>query len=490
MAMRSGRGNQGMQDIWQSVLDDIRGQVNKQAFDNWFAPMACVHVDDDRIVLEVPHSDFASWVREHYLRVIQESLRKVTHREMHVEFVSGEPVGIEEDLAAVPAPEAMRMRHSGGELPLFGGLEMAQGERTEPSPPRRSAPVIVSARDDVTPSDINPDYTFDNFVVGTSNQFAHAACEAAAENPAGSFNPLFVYGGVGLGKTHLLHAIGNRIRERHPAKRVRYISSEAYINELIQCIKHDRMDEFRYRYRTECDVLLVDDIQFFAGKDRTQDEFFHTFNSLYGAHRQIVLTSDRVPNEVPGLEERLRTRFEWGLIADVQPPEIETRAAILEKKAEREAIALPEDVAMFLATNIKSNVRILEGSLIRLYAYASITGRPLDLRLARDVLKDVLSDQSRVPTIDQVTKLVAGYYNVKVVDLRGPRRHKVIARPRMVAMYLCRKHTGESFPEIGRRFGNRDHSTVINAVTKIEKLLPTDHGLQRTVRDLERQLEA
>lgn len=350
--------------------------------------------------------------------------------------------------------------------------------------------VVVSDARGVPPGfDLNPEYTFDNFVVGDSNRFCQAACRAVAERPARSFNPLFVYGGTGLGKTHLLHAIGNSIRSRYPAYRIKYISSETYINELIQCIRLDRMDEFRFRYRSECDVLLVDDIQFFGGKDRTQHEFFHTFNSLYGSYKQIVLTSDRAPSEVPELEERLRTRFEWGLIADVQRPEVETRVAILESKAARDDIQLPEGVAMFLATHIKSNVRILEGSLIRLKAYATLTGSELSVDMAKQVLGDVLQSKSRVVTVEQIAKAVAAYHQVKLADLRGPRRLKVITRPRMIAMYLARDLTNDSFPEIGRWFGGRDHSTVINAVNKIRQLLETDLQLQRIVKELKTQLQ-
>jgi chromosomal replication initiator protein len=455
-----------MHDLWQNALNEMRQQLSTQDFEAWFRPIVCNTVGDDEIVLEVPHAFFEEWVRERYAELIAETLENLTNRSFKVSFV----------LAPVT-----RGAHAPGEL-QFEPMRSVSGPVAQPA---------MASTDDSTgiPAlDLIDSYSFDTFVTGPSNQFCHAACRAVGDAPATNYNPLFIYGGVGLGKTHLLHAIGNEIRRKNPRARVKYISSESYINELIQCIRLDRMDEFRYRYRSQCDVLLIDDIQFIAGKDRTQEEFFHTFNSLYGSHKQIIVTSDKIPAEMPGLEERLRTRFQWGLIADIQAPEMETRIAILEKKAERENLALPEDVAMFLATHIQSNVRELEGSLIRLNAYASLTGTEVNLKMARTVLHDLLTDEGRRITCDRIIKEVSGFFNLKITDLKGPRRHKIISLPRMVAMFLCRKMTRESFPEIGRKFGGRDHSTVINAVTKVERLISTDSELARTVRALERQL--
>jgi len=455
-----------MHDLWQNALNEMRQQLSTQDFEAWFRPIVCNTVGDDEIVLEVPHAFFEEWVRERYAELIAETLENLTNRSFKVSFV----------LAPVT-----RGAHAPGEL-QFEPMRSVSGPVAQPA---------MASTDDSTgiPAlDLIDSYSFDTFVTGPSNLFCHAACRAVGDAPATNYNPLFIYGGVGLGKTHLLHAIGNEIRRKNPRARVKYISSESYINELIQCIRLDRMDEFRYRYRSQCDVLLIDDIQFIAGKDRTQEEFFHTFNSLYGSHKQIIVTSDKIPAEMPGLEERLRTRFQWGLIADIQAPEMETRIAILEKKAERENLALPEDVAMFLATHIQSNVRELEGSLIRLNAYASLTGTEVNLKMARTVLHDLLTDEGRRITCDRIIKEVSGFFNLKITDLKGPRRHKIISLPRMVAMFLCRKMTRESFPEIGRKFGGRDHSTVINAVTKVERLITTDSELARTVRALERQL--
>ncbi len=455
-----------MNELWQSALTMIRGQLNTQDFEAWFSPIVCQAVGENEIHLEVPHAYFKEWIRDRYLSVIEETLQGLTQKPYEVRFslASGGSAG------NMPAEQQS--------LDLGRAVEMVRPPALKPRP----------VREEPRPSDLLDEYVFDTFVVGPSNQFCYAACQAVAESPAMNYNPLVIYGGVGLGKTHLLHAIGHEVHRRDPSMRVKYISSESYINELIQCIRLDRMDEFRYRYRSECDVLLIDDIQFIAGKDRTQEEFFHTFNSLYGSHKQIVVTCDKVPSELPGLEERLRTRFQWGLMADIQPPEVETRVAILEEKASREGLALPEDVAMYLATQFQSSVRELEGSLIRINAYASLTNSHVNLETTKRVLKDCLSEENKAITVDQVIKAVCGFYGVKTTDLKGPRRHKVISLPRMVAMYLCRKYTEASYPEIGRKFGGRDHSTVINSVTKIERLLPTDSNLLRSVKNVERQL--
>jgi len=320
---------------------------------------------------------------------------------------------------------------------------------------------------------LNPRYTFDTFIVGSSNQFAHAASRAVAEAPSRSYNPLFIYGGVGLGKTHLMHAIGHYVLQHDPTLKLTYISSERFMNEMINGLRYDRILDFRERYRT-VDVLLVDDTQFLSGKEGTQTEFFHTFNALYDSQKQIVLSSDCPPHEIPSLEERLRSRFEWGLIADIQSPDLETKVAILKKKADAEAVPLPDNVAIYIAGKIKSNIRELEGSLIRLIAYASLTGQEITLALAQDVLKNILGHDERAITIEIIQKFVADYYNLKIVDLKSRNNSKSIAMPRQIAMYLCKSLTHASLPEIGRSFGGKHHSTVIHSVRKIEALRKKD----------------
>jgi chromosomal replication initiator protein len=319
---------------------------------------------------------------------------------------------------------------------------------------------------------LGPRYSFDTFIVGPSNQFAHAACRAVAEAPSRSYNPLFIYGGVGLGKTHLMHAIGHYVLTNSNLK-LTYISSERFMNEMINALRYDRVLEFRERYRS-VDVLLVDDVQFLAGKEGTQTEFFHTFNALYDAQKQIVISSDCPPHEIPSLEERLRSRFEWGLIADIQPPDIETKVAILKKKAETEGIPLPDNVAIYIAGKIKSNIRELEGSLIRLIAYASLTGREISLPLAQDVLRNVLKNDDKAVTIEIIQKFVSEYYQLKLGELKSRNNSKSIAMPRQIAMYLCKNLTTASLPEIGKSFGGKHHSTVIHSIRKIEDLRQRD----------------
>jgi chromosomal replication initiator protein len=332
-------------------------------------------------------------------------------------------------------------------------------------------------------------FSFENFVVGSSNQFAHAASLAVANQPGTAYNPLFIYGGVGLGKTHLLHAIGSHISQKAPSLIVEYLSAETFINDLIQAIQHEKMRDFQKKYRS-IDVLLVDDVQFMATQERTQEEFFHTFNALYDSEKQIVVTSDKVPKDIPELEERLQSRFEWGLIADIQLPDMETRAAILNKKAEVEHIDLPSDVCHFLARHIQSNVRILEGSLTRLKAFTEMSGKPMSLEMCKDLLKDILTAKRSFISIEEVVRAVAKQYGLKPTELKSPKRAKPITRARQIAMYLCRELTSESFPEIGSRFGGRDHATVIHGVNKITALLEVDSDLQRDIQLLRKSLMA
>jgi chromosomal replication initiator protein len=371
--------------------------------------------------------------------VLSEALAEVRRSESSVVFVA-------EPGAAVPPPEV---------------------------PVPTAADVDYPAQSEQTPAGLNPRYTFDTFIVGPSNQFAHAACRAVAEAPSRSYNPLFIYGGVGLGKTHLMHAVGQFVLQHDRNLKLTYISSERFMNEMINAVRYDRILDFRERYRS-VDVLLVDDIQFVSGKEGTQTEFFHTFNALYDAQKQIVLSSDRPPHEIPALEERLRSRFEWGLIADIQSPDLETKVAILKRKAEAEAVPLPDSVAMYIAGRIKSNIRELEGSLIRLIAYASLTGREISLELTQEVLKNVIDQDDKAVTIDTIQKFVSDYYQLKVTELKSKNNSKSVALPRQIAMYLCKTLTHASLPEIGRSFGGKHHSTVIHSINKVEDLRKKD----------------
>jgi chromosomal replication initiator protein len=430
--------------IWDQILARIETKVNRHSFYTWFKPTSFVADGGGAITVRVPNSLFKDWLTKHYSVVLGEALAEVRRPESAVIFVA--------EGAALPAATLE-------EQPIDGE---AEGDT------QASATTPVT-----TPAGLNLRYTFDTFIVGSSNQFAHAASRAVAEAPSRSYNPLFIYGGVGLGKTHLMHAIGQYLLEHDPSLKLTYISSERFMNEMINALRYDRILDFRERYRS-VDVLLVDDIQFVSGKEGTQTEFFHTFNALYDAQKQIVLSSDHPPNEIPALEERLRSRFEWGLIADIQPPDIETKVAILKRKAEAEAVPLPDSVAMYIAGRIKSNIRELEGSLIRLIAYASLTGRELTLELAQEVLKNILDQDGRAVTIESIQKFVSDYYQLKVAELKSRNNSKSIAMPRQIAMYLCKSLTHASLPEIGRSFGGKHHSTVIHSIKKVDELRRRD----------------
>ncbi len=425
--------------IWDQILNRIETTVNHHSYSTWFKPTTFLRDTGQTIAVRVPNPMFVEWLTRHYSVVLTEALTAVGRPGTIVAFV---PEGTAVDPADVPA---------------------------EPARP----PDEASSDDEVNPGGLNPRYTFDTFIVGPSNQFAHAACRAVAEAPSRSYNPLFIYGGVGLGKTHLMHAIGHYVLAHNPAVKLTYISSERFMNEMINALRYERILDFRERYRS-VDVLLVDDIQFVSGKEGTQTEFFHTFNALYDAQKQIVLSSDRPPHEITALEERLRSRFEWGLIADIQPPDIETKIAILKRKADTEAVPLPDNVAMYIAGRVKSNIRELEGSLIRLVAYASLTGRTLSLELAHDVLRNVIDQDERAVTIEAIQRFVADYYQMKTADLKSRNNSKSIAMPRQIAMYLCKSLTHASLPEIGRSFGGKHHSTVIHSIKKVEELRKND----------------
>ena len=425
--------------IWDQILARVETKVNRHSFSTWFKPTALVADRGQSITVQVPNALFKDWLTKHYSVVLAEALAEVRRGDSSLNFVAEPGVG------TLPPPE------------------------TTIRPPEDAEDV---AQDDQSPVGLNPRYTFDTFIVGPSNQFAHAACRAVAEAPSRSYNPLFIYGGVGLGKTHLMHAIGQFVLQHDRNLKLTYISSERFMNEMINAVRYDRILDFRERYRS-VDVLLVDDIQFVSGKEGTQTEFFHTFNALYDAQKQIVLSSDRPPHEIPALEERLRSRFEWGLIADIQSPDLETKVAILKRKAEAEAVPLPDSVAMYIAGRIKSNIRELEGSLIRLIAFASLTGRDISLELTKEVLKNVIDQDDKAVTIETIQKFVSDYYQLKVGELKSKNNSKSVALPRQIAMYLCKTLTHASLPEIGRSFG-KHHSTVIYAIDKIDDRRKTD----------------
>jgi chromosomal replication initiator protein len=428
-------------NLWEQILARIETKVNRHSFYTWFRPTSFVSDDPQSVTVRVPNEVFKVWLTKHYSTVVNEAMKEVNRPNLAINYVAD----LENDSI---------------------GIQLGPEE-------------TAAAVDEITPSSspgsagLNPRYTFDTFIVGPSNQFAHAACRAVAEAPSRSYNPLFIYGGVGLGKTHLMHAVGHYVLMHDRNQKLTYISSERFMNEMINAVRYDRVLDFRERYRS-VDVLLVDDIQFLAGKEGTQTEFFHTFNALYDSQRQIVLSSDCPPHEIPALEERLRSRFEWGLITDIHPPDLETKVAILKKKAEGEAVPLPDNVAIYIAGKIKSNIRELEGSLIRLNAYASLTGQELSLTLAQDVLKNILGHEEKAVTIEIIQKFVADYYNLKLIDLKSRNNSKSVAMPRQVAMYLCKSLTHASLPEIGRSFGGKHHSTVIHSIRKVEHLRQKD----------------
>ena len=430
-------------DFWLEAQRRVSKEISRQNYDTWIRPVRLLSVKGNGVILGVPNRFFKEWILDHYFEVLTRILMEVFEKEeVNLSF-----------------------RIQKGEKD--GGKEAEGVSSQEPreEEAKTTAPGAAQARQRL--HGINPKYNFASFVVGPSNQFAHAAALAVAENPGRAYNPLFIYGGVGLGKTHLLNAICGYVKERSPRMRTTILTSEEFTNELIAAIHYNRMTEFRNKYRST-DVLVIDDIQFIAGKERTQEEFFHTFNTLHEDFKQIVLSSDRIPKDMPDMEERLRSRFEWGLIADIQQPDLETKVAIVEKKAASEGITLPNDVAMFLATNIKSNIRELEGSLIRLGAYASLTGREVNLELAKGVLRDLVVEKEKQMSLEQIIKMVAERYSVKVSELKSKRRTRTLVYPRQIAMYICHNVAGASLPEVGRALGGKDHTTVLHACRQVE----------------------
>jgi chromosomal replication initiator protein len=439
--------------IWSQTLNALQGKFSKQIFETWFQTANLESLQEGKVKIGVPNRFFGDWLKDHYQDVLIETLNGLLQRN-DVEITFGVKMEKQEN--------------------LFREKVLKE----EGKPERRT---WVGAA-------LNPRYTFNTIVVGSSNQFAHAATQAVAENPARAYNPLFIYGGVGLGKTHLLNAIGNHALNHKRLTKIVYVSSEQFTNEVINSIRYDRMGDFRNRYRN-IDMLLVDDIQFIAGKERTQEEFFHTFNTLYESQKQIVITSDLFPKEMPTIEERLRSRFEWGLIADIQPPDLETKIAILKRKAETEKMPLNDEVALFLASNIQTNIRELEGSLIRLGAFSSLTGQEVTIELAKTVLRDTLIGKGKVVSVEEIQKAVAEQFQIKVSDMKSKKRTKNLVYPRQIAMYICREITPLSFPEIGRNFGGRDHTTVMHSCRIIGESKEKDVQLRKTLELLTKKLK-
>jgi len=442
---------------WQPVLERIKKKSNPQVF-FWFAPLEPLSETEDCLVLKANSEFDRDWINNHYLEFINDTIKDVYGKRVSLMIEAREESRVVKKTESAYKPEVR----------------------------------IPPKTDKLYRGVLNPNYSFDRFIVGSSNQFAHAASTAVASKPGEAYNPLFIYGGVGLGKTHLINAIGNYVlRATSNMARVCCISAEHFTNQVINSIKSNKMEEFRNRYRFGCDLLLIDDIQFIAGKESTQEEFFHTFNTLYESKKQIVLTSDKSPKDMSYLEERLRSRFEWGLITDIQPPETETRIAIIKNKAETEGLSLPDKVALYLAENTTSNIRELEGTLTNLMAHAKLLNAEVSLDLAKEVLKNILKKQDKkFLSIESIQKEVASYCGLRVQDLKSERKQKNIALPRQIAMFLARRYTGASYPEIGEKFGGKDHSTVIHAVKKIEKNMGNDPTLTNTVKTLSRNIES
>ncbi|HMK56947.1 MAG TPA: chromosomal replication initiator protein DnaA [Dissulfurispiraceae bacterium] len=441
----------GREDFWGGAFSKIHERVGDSIFELWFKPMKLLHFKDKSVTIEIPNRFFKDWVEDNYPNLIGESIEGETGQQVAIKFkICAKEDGALRKIDSKNESRRARLANRGIYL--------------------------------------NPKYTFDSFVVGSSNQFAHAAAKRVCEGPGSTYNPLFIYGGVGLGKTHLINAIGNEIVDKFQNKVVYYVSAEQFTNEVISSIRHEKMGEFKDKYRN-ADILLVDDIQFIAGKTATQEEFFHTFNSLYARQSQIVISSDRAPMDISDITDRLRSRFGMGLIADIQCPEVETKVAILYKKADAERLSLPEDVAYFIASRVKSNIRELEGCLIKLGAHSSLTGIPIDMNLARNVLKDLISDEDRPLTVDGVVKVVSDYFGVKPVEIKGKKRTKEIVNSRQIAMYLLKNFTQLSLSDIGRAFGGKDHATVIYGCRQVEERRSSDDVFNKVIENIIRKIK-
>jgi len=468
-------------NVWDTVLLSLKTKLNQQTLDTWFQPIRFERIDAAQrvITLRAPNQVVKDWVVTHYSTMIEDSLKRLLLDGYSLMWlIDGETSQVSETSAVVTDPASQQRSMS------FSAAAPAMKLES----PRPAAAPEIQPLAPPEPS-LSSKYTYESFVVGTCNQFAHAASMAVAEAPGRTYNPLYLYGGVGLGKTHLMHACGHAIKTRNHHLRVCYISSEKFMNDLINAIRYDKTQSFREKYRS-VDVLLIDDVQFIAGKERTQEEFFHTFNALYDQQKQIVISSDCPPREIPTLEERLHSRFEWGLIADLEPPDLETKIAILKRKGDLIGVSIPDDVAMFIASRVKSNVRELEGSLVRLIAISSLRGEPISKILAQDAIRNIAKEEEPgVITIQQIQKLVATTYKLSVDELLSKNNARHISHPRQIAMYLCKHLTKTSYPEIGRAFGGKHHTTVIHSVDKIETLVGSDQTLQRLITELSESLQ-
>lgn len=442
-------------DLWHAALANIEKKISKPSFDTWLKATKAHALQGNLLVITAPNEFARDWLEERYSQLISGILYEITGEELSVKFII--PQNQKEEDLEIPTPRKKVKKED--------------------------------EHNDFPSNILNPKYTFDTFVIGSGNRFAHAASLAVAEAPAKAYNPLFIYGGVGLGKTHLMHAIGHYVLDHNPSAKVVYLSSEKFTNEFINSIRDNKAENFRNKYRN-VDVLLIDDIQFLAGKESTQEEFFHTFNALHEESKQIVISSDRPPREIPTLEDRLRSRFEWGLITDITPPDLETRIAILRKKAKAEGLDIPNEVMLYIANQIDSNIRELEGALIRVVAYSSLINKDINADLAAEALKDIIpSSKPKVITIHEIQKVVGEHFSIKLEDFKAKKRTKSIAFPRQIAMYLSRELTDYSLPKIGEEFGGRDHTTVIHAHEKISKMLQTDSQLQKQVKELNELLK-
>lgn len=441
-------------DMWQQVLSAIQTKLSKPSFDTWLKSTKATVFSDSLLVICAPNNFAKEWLESRYAKMISATVMETLGKQVQVEFTV-------ED--AVPSSV------------------------NQPVPAIQPSKPVVNTQEDSF--SLNPKYTFDTFVIGAGNRFAHAASLAVAEAPAKAYNPLFLYGGVGLGKTHLMHAIGHYVYDHNPSAKVLYISSEKFTNEFINAIRDNRGESFRNKYRN-IDVLLIDDIQFLAGKEQTQEEFFHTFNALHEERKQIIISSDRPPKEIPTLEDRLRSRFEWGLITDIQPPDLETRIAILRKKAKAENLEIPNEAMVYIANQIDTNIRELEGALIRVVAYSSLINQDISVHLAAEALKDIIpSSRPKMITIQDIQQKVGEFYGLRIEDFKARKRTKAVAFPRQVAMYLSRELTDYSLPKIGEAFGGRDHTTVIHAHEKISELLKQDQELGKITRNLTEKIK-
>ncbi|MHA6252974.1 chromosomal replication initiator protein DnaA [Oceanobacillus sp. CAU 1775] len=441
---------ENIDELWLAVLEKIEEKVSKPSYDTWLKNTKAVELDKSKLIVSAPNEFARDWLENQYTVIISEILEEVTGSKLETKFIIPDTETNEED------------------------LKMKDRVKKDQ----------ISNNHDIPKSMLNDKYTFDTFVIGAGNRFAHAASLAVAEAPAKAYNPLFIYGGVGLGKTHLMHAIGHYVREHNPNAKVAYITSEKFTNEFINAIMDNKPNSFRNKYRN-IDVLLIDDIQFIAGKESTQEEFFHTFNALHEESKQIIISSDRPPKEIPTLEDRLRSRFEWGLITDITPPDLETRIAILNKKAKAEGLEIPNEVMLYIANQINTNIRELEGALIRIVAYSSLTNQDIDASLAAEALKDIIpSNKPKVITVEVIQEVISKVYNIRMDDFSAKKRTKSIAFPRQIAMYLSRELTDLSLPKIGEEFGGRDHTTVIHAHDKISRMIEEESDFSREIDDV------